>query len=78
VDVGGVSKGFEMAGYDILLGVDFNEPALLTFAKNHKGSKTLCGDLSASATFSQIDALIGNQKIDVIVGGPPCQERDSV
>ena len=25
---GGLSKGFEMAGYDILLGVDFNEPAL--------------------------------------------------
>ena len=70
---GGLSKGFEMAGYRILLGVDFNEPALKTFAKNHKGSKTLCGDLSASNTFNEIDSLVGGNAIDVIIGGPPCQ-----
>ena len=29
---GGLSKGFEMAGYNIVLGVDFNEPALKTYA----------------------------------------------
>ena len=45
---GGLSKGFEMAGYQILLGVDFNEPALRTYAHNHHGSRTLHGDLSAS------------------------------
>lgn len=70
---GGLSKGFEMAGYKILLGVDFNEPALLTYAHNHKGSKTLCGDLSASETFEKINSLVGNETIDVIIGGPPCQ-----
>lgn len=67
---GGLSKGFEMAGYKILLGVDFNEPALKTYAHNHKGSKTLCGDLSAPDTFDKINSLIGNQTIDVIIGGP--------
>jgi DNA (cytosine-5)-methyltransferase 1 len=70
---GGLSKGFEMAGYRILLGVDFNEPALKTFAKNHIGSKTLCGDLSASNTFNEIDSLVEGNTIDVIIGGPPCQ-----
>ena len=35
---GGLSKGFEMAGYNILLGIDNNAPALLTFERNHKGS----------------------------------------
>ena len=70
---GGLSKGFEMAGYNIVLGVDFNEPALKTYAYNHKGSKTLYGDLSAPETFDKIDQLLGQQKIDVIVGGPPCQ-----
>lgn len=70
---GGLSKGFEMAGYNILLGVDFNEPALKTFAYNHNGSKTLCGDLSVNDTFNAIDSLIEGQTIDVIIGGPPCQ-----
>ena len=70
---GGLSKGFEMAGYNILLGVDFNEPALKTYKHNHQGSKVLCGDLSAPDTFDKIDSLIGGKKIDVIIGGPPCQ-----
>lgn len=70
---GGLSKGFEMAGYKILLGVDFNEPALKTYAYNHKGSEVLCGDLSASETFDKIDFILGGRTIDVIIGGPPCQ-----
>lgn len=70
---GGLSKGFEMAGYNIILGVDFNEPALKTYAHNHKGSKTLCGDLSAPETFDKIDKLLDGKTIDVIIGGPPCQ-----
>lgn len=35
---GGLSKGFEMAGYNIILGVDFNKPALETYEYNHKNS----------------------------------------
>ncbi|CDA75054.1 cytosine-specific methyltransferase [Bacteroides sp. CAG:530] len=70
---GGLSKGFEMAGYNIVLGVDFNESALKTYAHNHHGSKILCGDLSASDTFEEIDRLLNGKRIDVIIGGPPCQ-----
>lgn len=70
---GGLSKGFEMAGYQILLGVDFNEPALRTYAHNHHGSRTLHGDLSASETFDEIDKILEGKRIDVIIGGPPCQ-----
>lgn len=68
---GGLSKGFEMAGYNILLGVDINVPALKTYAYNHHGSKTLCGDLSAQETFDKIDNILKGEKIDVIIGGPP-------
>ena len=70
---GGLSKGFEMAGYNIVLGVDFNEPALKTYAYNHHESKTLCGDLSSPKTFDIIDNLLDGKEIDVIIGGPPCQ-----
>ena len=70
---GGLSKGFEMAGYNVVLGVDFNEPALKTYAYNHKGSNVLFGDLSADETFDEIDNLLEGKKVDVIIGGPPCQ-----
>ena len=70
---GGLSKGFEMANYNIVLGVDFNEPALKTYKFNHKDSMTFCGDLSNPDTFDTIDSLIEGKPIDVIIGGPPCQ-----
>ena len=70
---GGLSKGFEMAGYNILLGVDNNGPALQTFEYNHKGSVGLNADLSDKETFKRIEQIVGDRSIDVIVGGPPCQ-----
>ncbi len=70
---GGLSYGFQMAGYNVLLGVDNNEPALQTFQYNHKGSQVLNADLSAPQTFDIIDDIVKGEKVDVIIGGPPCQ-----
>jgi DNA (cytosine-5)-methyltransferase 1 len=69
---GGLSYGFEMAGFNILLGIDNDQMALKTFEKNHKGSKTICGDIR-QINQDQIQKVIGKKKIDVIIGGPPCQ-----
>lgn len=67
---GGISKGFEMAGYSITGGIDFNKDATDTFAHNFRKAKVICGDIS----------LVSNEQIkeyysgtDVIIGGPPCQ-----
>lgn len=70
---GGLSYGFEKAGYNVLLGIDNDAMALKTFELNHKDSKTICGDITKITFQSHIKKLIGNKKIDVIVGGPPCQ-----
>lgn len=70
---GGLSKGFLDAGFNVILGVDNNEPALQTFAYNHNGAKTLNGDLSDNKTFEIIDEITENKKIDMIIAGPPCQ-----
>lgn len=43
---GGLSYGFECAGYDILVGIDNDEKALETFELNHKGVKSICGDIT--------------------------------
>lgn len=70
---GGLSKGFLDAGYNVILGVDNNEPALKTFSLNHNNAKILNADLSKAETFDSIKELANHKKIDVIIAGPPCQ-----
>jgi len=70
---GGLSLGFQQAGFNIIVGVD-NEPAALeTFEFNHKGAIGLNADLSKQETFDLILKTAGDRKIDVIIAGPPCQ-----
>lgn len=69
---GGLSLGFEQAGYNILLGIDHDKSALETFKRNHKGSEIIHGDIQ-EVTASDIRKIIGNKTVDVIIGGPPCQ-----
>jgi DNA (cytosine-5)-methyltransferase 1 len=70
---GGLSYGFESAGFDILLGIDNDQKALETFELNHKGSKSICGDITEIMYEEHIKPLLDGKKIDVIIGGPPCQ-----
>lgn len=72
---GGLSRGFYDAGYDVVLGVDFDESALKTFKANHGSAEVMKLDLF---DHSNIDVIINflkerNIKLDVLVGGPPCQ-----
>lgn len=69
---GGLSLGFEEAGYNVLLGIDIWEDALKTYAYNHKHSKTLCADMS-TLLGEDVKDIIGDNSVDVIIGGPPCQ-----
>ena len=70
---GGLSKGFEMAGYNIVGGVDFNKEAIETFNKNFTNAKGICGDI-LNLSEAEIKEKFGNIKdVDVIIGGPPCQ-----
>ena len=69
---GGMSLGFEKAGYHVLLGIDIWKDALETYKYNHKQSKTLCADM-ASLNPSEVEKLLDGHKVDVIIGGPPCQ-----
>ena len=68
---GGLSKGFEMAKFNIIGGVDFNKEAIDTFNYNFKGSKGLDVDI-LNIDEKKIKETFGN-KIDIIIGGPPCQ-----
>jgi len=69
---GGLSKGMEMAGMNCLLGVDHDENSITTFLANHDNAKAYLGDIH-DLDSEMLKGLIGDQKVDVIVGGPPCQ-----
>lgn len=70
---GGFSYGFQQAGFQVLLGVDNTEIALKTFKHNHSGSNTLLLDLHKDSAIDDIVNNVKNNKIDVIIAGPPCQ-----
>lgn len=71
---GGLSVGFEQAGFKVIAGVDYDEAALNTFRHNHRGSHAIHLDLSKDDAMEQIRTRIGYEtRIDLIAGGPPCQ-----
>jgi len=70
---GGLSHGFEQAGYKTLVGIDNDARSIESFLLNHKASKAICCDITKITYASDIKPLIGNQKIDIVIGGPPCQ-----
>ncbi|HFK1395194.1 TPA: DNA cytosine methyltransferase [Bacillus mobilis] len=70
---GGLSYGFIEAGFDVILGVDIDEAALTTYKYNHTNSSVLNADLSDKKTINTIRQMVGNEQVDLIIGGPPCQ-----
>ena len=70
---GGLSKGFTLAGFESVGGIDFNVAAIKTFNENFPGSKGICCDLLEMGV-DRIKEEFGDlSTIDVIIGGPPCQ-----
>jgi len=72
---GGLSRGFLDAGYDVVLGVDFDDAALKTFKANHGSAEAMKLDLFDHSNIDKIIKFLDekNIKLDVLVGGPPCQ-----
>lgn len=72
---GGLSRGFYDAGYEVVLGVDFDKAALKTFKENHGQAEAMNLDLFDHDNIDVIIDFLKNRKIklDLLVGGPPCQ-----
>ncbi|MUK93024.1 DNA (cytosine-5-)-methyltransferase [Aliivibrio fischeri] len=70
---GGLSHGFEQAGFDCIVGVDIDAPALKTFAHNHPHATPMKLDLSESVSIDAIVDEVNGREVEVIVAGPPCQ-----
>jgi DNA (cytosine-5)-methyltransferase 1 len=74
---GGLSCGLEMAGHRCLLGVDANKEAIATFAANHHEAAVYLGDIKKLSE-KKLTELLKGQKVDMVVGGPPCQGFSTV
>lgn len=72
---GGLSRGFMDAGFNVILGVDFDDAALKTFKENHGDAETMKLDLFNHDNINVISEYLiqRNINLDVLVGGPPCQ-----
>lgn len=73
---GGISRGFLDAGYNVVLGVDYDDAALKTFQMNHGNACAMKLDLFDSDNIEKIVQYLESNEIsnlDVLVGGPPCQ-----
>lgn len=68
---GGLSLGFKLAGFQIVGGIDFQQDAIYTHEKNFKNSISICGDIK-EINDEKVKELF-QDKVDVIIGGPPCQ-----
>lgn len=69
--VGGLSLGFEMSGFDVLLANEYDKSIAAAYIENHKKTKMIVGDITA-LDLEQI-FMPYKGEIDVIIGGPPCQ-----
>ena len=67
---GGLSLGFEMAGFNIPLAVEKDEWASETYKYNHKNTTVLTEDITK---IKDQKKLLDNMEIDGIIGAPPCQ-----
>lgn len=67
---GGLSLGFQSAGFEVIAGIDNWSDALLTFERNHPGARAMQVDLG---NFKERDFATLKGKVDVVIGGPPCQ-----
>ena len=69
---GGLGLGFEKQGFKNIFSVEFNEEIAQTYKYNFPRNNLIIDDIKKLSS-TQIQKLKGNNKVDVIVGGPPCQ-----
>jgi DNA (cytosine-5)-methyltransferase 1 len=69
---GGMSYGFQEAGFFVAAGLDNDTDACATHAA-HFLSKTRCLDLETVKDPQALMETMGIPRVDIIIGGPPCQ-----
>lgn len=73
---GGFAEGLLAAGIRVAVAVEKDKSAAFTNAFNHPETLVICDDIknvTAATLLTAVRRSVGKKRIDVIVGGPPCQ-----
>lgn len=71
---GGMSLGFEQAGFDIVASVEIDPIHCAVHKFNFPNTLTICADISNLTGESILESVgLSKGEVDVIFGGPPCQ-----
>jgi DNA (cytosine-5)-methyltransferase 1 len=71
---GGLSLGFEQAGFDVVAAVEIDPVHAAVHKFNFPDCATICRDIGKlSGAEIRKAAGIGNRKVDLVMGGAPCQ-----
>ena len=75
--IGGLSLGFEQAGFEVVSAVDMWADAVKTY--NHNREERVAEVISVEEyNVKELPAIIAHEKITGIIGGPPCQGFSTV
>jgi DNA (cytosine-5)-methyltransferase 1 len=70
---GGLSQGLHSAGFDIAAAADHDPDVCATHRLNFPGTVVVEGDLTARENHMTVIDAIGDRRLDILAGGPPCQ-----
>lgn len=69
---GGLSLGFEKAGFKNIFSVEYDEVISETYKYNFPNNKLIVADVK-DVTNQKIKDMVAGITVDVVIGGPPCQ-----
>ncbi len=68
--VGGLSHGFIKAGFDVDIAIEYDKDIAASYKKNHPQTDVYAEDITK---LNLEDIHAKHPKIDIVMGGPPCQ-----
>lgn len=74
---GGLSRGFEMAGFEVKIAIDMWTDAVKTYNHNQGKTVAVCEDVH-NWDDAFLESLVADGDVVGIVGGPPCQGYSTV
>lgn len=69
---GGLSEGMRRSGFDVMVAIEIDENAASTYKMNHPDTEVLQRDIR-EVEGKEVQELLGNGKLQLLAGCPPCQ-----